>query len=67
MTRLHSLVADLRHAKLCMLGASLSCDNPLFMLTQSPERGFLVIFLHSSFTNSSHCYYHQDDPLIQSP
>ena len=53
ITSLRLLVADLRHAELCVLGCN-------FVVRQSHVRaypqhlvGFLVVILHSSITNSS--------------
>jgi hypothetical protein len=59
MTTLHLLVADLRHAELCVLGCK-------FVVRQSPVRaypkhlaGFLVIILHF--------FDHEFFPLLLSP
>ena len=64
---LHLLAADMRHVELCLL----SCK---FVLRQCHVRaypkhlmGFLLIILHPSITNSSHCCFRRDHPLIQSP
>jgi hypothetical protein len=67
MTSLHLLVADLRHAELCVLGCKFVVRQPPVRAYPKHLAGFLVIILHSSITNSSHCCYRQDNPLIQSP
>ena len=67
MTSLHLLVADLRHAELCVLGRK-------FVVRQYHVRAYpkhlVGLSRHSptfSITNSSHSCYHREDPLIQSP
>ena len=67
MTNLHLLVTDLRHAELCVLGCKFVVRQYQVRAYLKHLPGFLVMLLHSSITNSSHCSYHQDDPLIQSP
>ena len=67
MTSLHLLVADLRHAELCVLGCKFVVRPPQIRAYPKLLASFLVILLHSPITNSSHCCYHRDDPLIQSP
>ena len=64
MTSLHLLVADVRHAELRLLGCQLVMRQSQVRAYPKHLAGFLVILLHSSSTNSSHCCYHQDDPLI---
>jgi hypothetical protein len=61
------LIADRGPVELCVLDSK-------FVLRRSQVRAypgqlpdFLVIFVHSSSTNSSHSCYYRDDPLIQSP
>ena len=66
MTSLHLLVADLRHAELCVLrGKVCGATVPGSCLPEAA--GALLAPSRSSNTNPSHCCYHQDDPLIQSP
>jgi|KBSSwiStaDraftv2_1062776.scaffolds.fasta_scaffold337202_2 hypothetical protein len=67
MTSLHLLVADLCYAELCVLGCKFVVRPSQVRAYRKRLAGFLVVLLHSSITNSSHCCYHQDDPLIQSP
>jgi len=68
MTSLHLLVADLRHAQLCVLGCKFVVrPSQIRALPEASSGAFLVILLQSSITNSSDCCYHQADPLIQSP
>lgn len=67
MTSLHLLVADLRHAELCVLGCKFVVRPSQVMLTWSIYRAFSSFLLHSSLPNSAHCCYHPDYPLIQSP
>ena len=44
MTNLHLLVADLRHAELCVLGCKLFCDCPLIPAYPKHLAGLLVTF-----------------------
>ena len=67
MTSLHLLVADLRHAELCVLGCKFVGRQSQVRAYPKYLASFLVILRHSSITNSSHCGSHEDDPLIQSP
>ena len=67
MTSLPLVVADLRHAEFCVLGCKFGVRPSQVRAYPKHLAGFLVILLHSSITNSAHCCYHQDDPLIQSP
>ena len=67
MTNLHLLVTDLRHAELCVLGCKFFVRQYQVRAYPKHQWSFLVMLLHSSITNSSHCCYRQDDPLIQSP
>jgi hypothetical protein len=67
MTCLHLLVADLHQAELCMLGGKFVVRPSLIRTYLKHLAGLLVILLHSSLTNSSHCCDHQADPWIQSP
>lgn len=67
MTSLHLLVADLRHAELCLLGCQPVMRQSQVRAYPKHLAGFLVILLHCSITNSAHCCSHPDYPLIQSP
>ena len=67
MTSLHLLVADLRHAELCVLGRKFVGRH--YHVRAYPKHlvAFLVILLHSRSRIPPHCCYHREDPLIQSP
>jgi hypothetical protein len=64
-SRTHLSLTCITRSSVCS-AASLSCDLRGSRLPEALA-GFLVILLHSWVTNSSHCCYHEDDPLIQSP
>lgn len=61
MTNLHLLVTELRHAELCVLGCKFVVRQYQVRAYPKPPAGLLVMLLHSSITNSSHCCYRQDD------
>ena len=58
MTSLHLLVADLRHAELCVLGCKLVVRPSQVRAYLKHLAAFLVILLHSSLTKF---------PLLLSP
>jgi hypothetical protein len=67
MTSLHLLVADLRHAELCVLGRKFVGRH--YHVRAYPKH-LVGLSRHSStfsITNSFHCCYHRGNPLIQSP
>jgi hypothetical protein len=59
ITSLRLLVADLRHAELCLLGCKLVVRQSHVRAYPKHLVVFLVVILHSSITNSSHCCYHR--------
>jgi hypothetical protein len=67
MTSLHLLVAlPALRGTLCARLRVCHATIPGRAYSKHPA-GLLIIFLHSSLTNPSHCCDHQADPLIQSP
>ena len=67
MTSLPLLVTDLRHAELCVLGGKFVVRPSQGSCLPEASTGLPRHHYILSITNSSHCCYHKDDPLIQSP
>ena len=67
MTSLPLLVADLRHAELCMLGGKFVVRPSQVRVYPKHLPGFLVIIIFSRSRILPTVAITKDDPLIQSP